>query len=78
MGRISGVDEYSNLVCLNVRTEFVPTGLQVKVSAHSFLCWHFKVLHLKETKELKITKFRCEILGLWKGNWGSYGYFSNF
>lgn len=78
MGRLLGVDEYSNLVSLNVRTELVPAGLQATVLACSFLCCYFKVLNLKETKDVKIAKFRCGILGLLRGNLGSCGYFYNF
>lgn len=35
---------------------------------YSLLYCYFKMLYLKETKELKITKFSCEILGPLKGN----------
>lgn len=61
-------DEYSNFVSRNVRSESVATSLQVTVLACSFLCCYFKTLHLKETGELKITKFKCKILGPLKGN----------
>lgn len=49
-------DEYSNFVSRNVRSEFVATSLQVTVLARSFLCCYFKILYLKETGELKISK----------------------
>ena len=78
MGKQFLGDEYSNLVSPNVSPEFVPTGLQVMVLACSFLHCYFKVLHFKETKELKITKFRCAVLGPLKLNLGSYGYFYDF
>lgn len=60
-----------------MRIEFVATGysLQVIVLACSFLCCYFKTLHLKETGELKMTKFKCEILGPLKGNLGPGGNF---
>lgn len=59
MGKPFLGDEYNNLVLPNERIEFVPTGLQIIV---------FALALLKETKQLRITKNRCEILRPVKGN----------